>query len=258
MKRLKAENINSILFLDIETVPKWENLQQAPKTAVNEWIYKFKFNDGAPKLPTDTSTQSRYDHELNKYNEYFSNLWLLKAGLFAEFSKIICISAGYLDGYNFKLKSYSNDNEPELLKNFADDLTAFNKANPSLKLCAHFGKGFDYPFIAKRLLINRLNLPNLLDNYGLKPWENYNLDTHEIWKIGSFSGSGTLSSIAMSFGIPTPKDDISGADVAAVYYAGGLDRIVTYCDKDVLTVLNIFKAMRCEMPIDAGAVQKVI
>lgn len=258
MKLLKNENINNIFFLDIETAPQWETLEEAPDFVKKEWIYKFKFRDDAPKLPSDTTTDARLEHEKNKYFEFFSNLWTAQAGLYAEFSKIICISAGYMSGYNFKLKSYAQENEADLLKTFSQDLTAFYNYNKHLKLCAHFGKGFDYPFIAKRLLIHRQNLPVLLDNYGLKPWEGVNLDTHEIWKIGSFGGSGTLGSIAMAFGIASPKDDIEGADVARAYYTGELGRIVTYCDKDTFTVLNVFKAMRGEELLDWGAVQKTI
>lgn len=258
MKLLKAESINNIMFIDIETAPQWETLETAPEYVAKEWIYKFKFGDMAPVKPDDKTNGSIYEHETKKYFNYFANLWKVKAGLFPEFSKIICISAGYMDGYNFKLKSYSQENEADLLKTFASDLTAFNNFNKYLKLCAHYGKGFDYPFLAKRLLIHRQKLPYLLDNYGLKPWESTNLDTQEIWKIGSFGGSGTLGSIAMAFGIPSPKDDIEGSEVAATYYRGELDRIVTYCDKDVFTLLNVFKAMRGEEILDSGAVQKVI
>jgi DNA polymerase III epsilon subunit-like protein len=258
MKLLKLENINNIMFIDIETAPQWETLTETPADVRKEWVYKFKFAEGAPKKPTEKDNPGTFEHLTKKYNEYFSNLWESKAGLFPEFSKVICISAGYMDGYNFKLKSYSQENEADLLKRFAEDLTAFNNFNKYLKLCAHYGKGFDYPFLAKRLLIHRQKLPYLLDNYGLKPWESTNLDTQEIWKIGSFGGSGTLSAIAMAFGIPSPKDDIEGADVAAAYYRGELARIVVYCDKDVFTLLNVFKAMRGEELLDFGAVQKVI
>jgi hypothetical protein len=258
MKKLNFENINNILFIDIETAPQWETLTEAPEQVQKEWIYKFKFSDSAPIKPTIDTAKGAFDHLTLKYFDYFSNLWAAKAGLFPEFSKVICISAGYMDGYNFKLKSYSNKLEADLLKSFSSDLTAFNNFNKTLKLCAHYGKGFDYPFLAKRLLIHRQKLPNLLDNYGLKPWDSLNLDTQEIWKIGSFGGSGTLSAIAMAFGIPSPKDDIEGSEVAGAYYRGELERIVTYCDKDVFTLLNVFKAMRGEDLLDFGAVQKVL
>ncbi len=262
MKKLRQENINNIMFIDIETAPQWEKLADAPEYVQKEWIYKFKFGDNAPIKPK-TTKNTNDSHELyikrkmNYYN-YFNNLWDSKAGLFPEFAKIICISAGYMDGYNFKLKSYFDSDESELLKRFSSDLTAFNQYNKYLKLCAHYGKGFDYPFLAKRLLIHRQKIPMLLDNYGLKPWESLNLDTQEIWKIGSFGSSGTLSSIAMAFGIPSPKDDIEGADVARCYYAGELDRIVVYCEKDVFTLLNVFKGMRAEELLDWSSVQKVV
>jgi len=257
MRLLRLENINNILFIDIETAPQWQTLDAAPEYVQKEWIYKFKFREGAPKPPDPNNSNSAQDFVQDKYYNYFKELWTAQAGLFPEFSKVIVISAGYMDGYNFKLKSYSHDKEADLLKSFSEDLTAFNKYNKYLKLCAHFGKGFDYPFLAKRLLIHRQILPDLLDSYGLKPWEGANLDTQEIWKIGGYGSGGTLSSIAMAFGIPTPKDDIGGAEVAGCYYNGELQRITTYCEKDVFTLLNVFKAMRGEELLKNECIQFV-
>ena len=256
MKAVRNENLNQILFIDIETAPQWQTLAEAPDYVQKEWIYKFKFREGAPKKP-DPSKNPNDDQEYirKKYFQYFADLWDEQAGLFAEFSKIICISAGYVVGGTLRLTSFFDASEAALLGRFADVLKQLQASG--FKVCAHYGKGFDFPFTAKRMLIHRMNLPYLLDFAGLKPWEIPALDTHEIWKMGNFQGGGTLGSIAMAFGIASPKDDIEGSDVARCYYGGEIDRIVTYCEKDVVTLYKVFKAMRGE-DIENINVEKIV
>lgn len=259
MKELKAENINNILFLDIETAPNWRYFKDVPENVKKEWIYKFKYNEKAPPFPNVEENENYRDPiYMEKYLEFFSNLWEKQAGLYAEFSKIICISVGYLNGSNLRIKSVYNKNEGELLDEFIAIISSFTAVNRFAKLCGHYAKGFDYPFIGKRILINRRKLPFILDTYGLKPWEIVNLlDSQEVWKMGSYGSSGTLSSIAMAFGIPTPKDDIEGADVSKCYHNGEIDRIVTYCEKDVITLVNVIKAMRGEELLNDLQIEKV-
>lgn len=259
MKGLKRENIDSILFIDIETAPQWEKLEDAPEYVRKEWIYKFKYKEGAPTAPNpEKNANDEQAFIQNKYLKYFSDLWEKQAGLYPEFAKIICITAGYMVAGTLRLKSYYDASEANLLERFSNDVRLFSSANTYLKLCAHYGKGFDYPFTIKRLLIHRKPIPPILDSYGLKPWEVVNLDTQEIWKVGGYGSSATLSSIAMAFGIPSPKDDIEGADVARCYYAGEIDRIVTYCEKDVITLVNVFKSMRGEALLREDQIQKVV
>lgn len=259
MRHIKRENINNILFLDIETAPKWETLDEAPENVRNEWIYKFKYNEKAPLKPNEKHRDNPNFASLEKnYLKFFADLWKRQAGLYPEFSRVICVSAGFMYGGTFRLKSYFDDNEAELLKRLAIDINSFQSSNKYLKLCAHYGKGFDYPFLGKRYLIHRQEIPLILDTGNLKPWEVVNLDTQEIWKLGGYGSSATLSSIAMAFGIPTPKDDIDGADVARCYHEGQIDRIVTYCEKDVVTLLNVFKAMRGEAVINELQIEKVV
>tara|TARA_R110000796_G_scaffold74629_1_gene167799 strand:- start:6791 stop:7567 length:777 start_codon:yes stop_codon:yes gene_type:complete len=254
MKKLKEINVNSILFLDIETVPNWRTMAEAPEYVQKEWIYKFKFRSDAPKPPHREHLDNPNAKAIqNKYNNYFAELWELKAGLYAEFSKIVCISMGYIDGNKARIKTYSQEHEAQLLSEFKNDLSHFCGSEKSAHLCAHYGEGFDYPFINKRLLIHGLNIPSILDTWGFKPWETFLLDTQKIWKFGNYSAdSGTLSSIAMAFGIPSPKDDIEGADVARVYYEekNGLARIAKYCEKDVFTLMQIVKRIRGEELLD--------
>ena len=108
-------------------------------------------------------------------------------------------------------------------------------------LCAHNGKEFDFPFLARRILVNELPLPAILDSAGKKPWETQYLDTMELWKFGDYKHYTSLELLAALFGIPTPKDDINGADIHRVYWEDhDLERIRIYCQKDVLTIARLF------------------
>jgi len=252
MQSIANIQIGSILFIDIETAPNWLNLNDAPENVQHEWVEKFRFKPDAPKtsenLDTDTNhgdLEYMYEWELKKY---CASLWKREASLNPEFSRIVCISVGFMFEGNFYLKSYIHQNEGDLLNTFKEDLRQFTQKNHAARLCAHYGKGFDYPFIAKRMLINRIVLPQLLDTSHLKPWEQINLDTQEIWKIGGFNSSG-LAALCLAFGIPTPKDNMNGSQVAGYYHSGRIDDIAAYCEKDVYALLNVFKAMRLEEPV---------
>jgi 3'-5' exonuclease len=258
MRTAKNLNINSILFLDIETAPQWEKFSEVPDFVKKEWVYKFKFRTDAPKHPSEEknpNADQKYFYD--KYEQFFADLWENTAGLYPEFSKIICLSAGYFAGRDFRLVSFYDQSEEALLKRFCETLSGFTTQIKDARLCAHYGKGFDFPFIGKRLLIHRLPLPSVIDTVLLPKWENKNIDTHELWQFGDFKNGGTLGSIAMAFGIPSPKDDIEGSDVARVYYEGGIDRIVTYCEKDVITLAKVFKCFRGE-DIENINIEKVV
>lgn len=257
MKQLRQLNINQILFLDIETAPMYEHFSQAPENVKKEWIYKMKFRTDAPaELTPETLENANYNPEAPFFKrqeeareKYFSDLWEKQAALYAEFSRIVCISVGFVSTTAvFKMKSYFSLTESEILNAFAADLEIFEKAFPLLKLCAHHGKGFDFPFLAKRFLFHKKQIPNILDTFGLKPWEMVSLlDTREIWKFGSGDSAG-LPAIALHFGLPTPKDDLDGSQVKKAFFAGELNRISQYCEKDVFVLFNVFKCMRLEEP----------
>lgn len=221
---LKNEDI---LFLDIETVPQYAEYTQAPKEFKEFWDKK------SQKIGNDSQTPE----------ELFQ-----RAGIYAEFGKIICISAGLIvnkgDQQFFRIKSFANVDERILLTEFADMLDKFSSKQQAT-LCAHNGKEFDFPYIARRMLINGIKLPALLDVAGKKPWEVKFLDTMELWKFGDFKHYTSLNLLAYVFNVPTPKDDIDGSMVADVYYKEkDLDRIVKYCEKDVLTVAQLFLRYR--------------
>lgn len=249
MKTLKRIKIEDILFIDIETVPAWRTFEELPDNVAKEWIYKFKFRADAPPITNKHVIDGKVISELvnEVFAQWISEKWEREAGLYAEFSRVVCICAGYIHEGSFRVKSYAGTNEGELLNDFANDLTAFTGLRRDLKLCGHYITGFDIPFLTKRLLINRIDLPILLDNYGAKPWELTHIDTQVIWKFG-FGQSATLPSMAMSFGLPSPKDEIDGSDVAEYFFEGKIKDIATYCAKDVVTVMNVFKCLRLEQP----------
>lgn len=219
---LEALNIENILFLDIETVPQHPAYENANDEIKKLWDLKSKSFLKEDEAPSDVYR---------------------RAGIYAEFGKIICISVGFIKGETFRLKSFYGDDEKKLLIEFSQLLnTHFSKKDS--QLCAHNGKEFDFPFMARRMLINGLKIPFLLDIAAKKPWEVNLLDTMELWKFGDYKSYTSLILLANVFGIPTPKDDIDGSMVYKVYWEEkNLERIVTYCQKDVLTVAQILLRM---------------
>ncbi|MDR2205957.1 MAG: 3'-5' exonuclease [Flavobacteriaceae bacterium] len=223
---LKNIPIEKILFLDIETVPQSGNWEELSETEQKLW---------------DKKTQRQRKDEISAEDFYAE-----RAGIMAEFGKIICISIGMLEkNETLKIKSFFGDDEKKLLTEFGE---IFN--SPRLRdviLCAHNGKEFDFPWIARRFLIHEMLPPVPFQMFGKKPWEIPHLDTMELWKFGDYKSYVSLELLAHVFGIPTPKDDIDGSMVATIYYKEkDLQRIVNYCEKDVLTLANIFRKMRQE------------
>lgn len=217
-------NVEDVLFIDIETVP-----QQPAFTELNEDFQK---------LWDKKSTYFRTEEE--EPGDVYE-----RAGIYAEFGKIICISAGFisqrLGERYYRVKSFYDDNEKKLLSNFNDMLNKF-MSHPGKRVCAHNGQEFDYPYIARRTLINGLKLPKALDIAGMKPWEVKDklMDTLQLWKFGDYKNYTALNLLCAVFDIPTPKDDIDGSQVAQVYYEeNDIDRIIRYCEKDTLAVANL-------------------
>ena len=238
---LEQIKIKNILFLDIETVPVKENFEDLAPTFQKLWEDK-------------TAWQRK--------NEFTpSEFYKMKAGVMAEFAKIICISVGYLffekRESHFRIKSFYGDDERKIISDFNALLNSeFNKKQH--QLCAHNGKEFDFPFIARRALINRLKLPKLLDIAGKKPWEINHLDTMELWRFGDYKHYTSLKLLAELFDIPTPKDDIDGSKVSGVYYQEkDLERIKIYCQKDALTVAQLLLRYKGEKLIKAENIEFV-
>jgi 3'-5' exonuclease len=219
-------NTHDVLFLDIETAPLVYRYQDLDEHFRKLWDIKYQYHkDGTPE-------------------QHYA-----KAGIFAEFAKVICICVGYFNGSEFRLKSFYGHDERVLLAEFRDMLDR-HFCDPAHRLCAHNGKEFDFPFLCRRFLINGLSLPHILKIQGKKPWEIPHLDTMEMWKFGDYKNYTSLSLLAAVFNIPTPKDDIDGSQVARVYHEEkDLERIRIYCQKDVVTVARLYQKMRAETPV---------
>ena len=218
--------LEKVLFLDIETVPQFGNWDDLEESGQKLWDKK-------------TKIQRKEDFSAEEF-------YAERGGIMAEFGKIICISVGILEkNEKLMIKSFSGDDEKKLLEEFGE---IFNR--PKLRdviLCAHNGKEFDFPWIARRFLINGMQPPQPFQLFGKKPWEIPHLDTMELWKFGDYKSYVSLELLAHVFGIPTPKDDIDGSMVASIYHIEkDLFRIVQYCEKDVLTLANVFRRMRQE------------
>ena len=221
-------NLNNILFLDIETVPEYHNYRGLDNETQQLWEQKTQY-----QRKDEVSGEDFYE----------------RAGIWAEFGKIITISVGYFvnkaDIRNFRVTSFWGD-EKKILNDFSNLLnTHFN--GPQHVLCGHNAKEFDIPFIARRMIINGIALPNKLNLFGKKPWEVPHLDTLELWKFGDYKHFTSLKLLTKVLGIPSPKDDIDGSEVAHVFYVeNDIDRIITYCEKDVIAVAQIFLRLRRE------------
>ena len=225
IEQIKPENI---LFLDIETVP-----------------VKYKYNElnDTERSLWDTKTRFMQREDIT------SEVLYQKAGIYAEFGKIVCISTGIIfkeKNRRIRIKSFYGDDEKQLLTEFAALLNEHFNTDRHF-LCAHNGKEFDFPFLCRRMLINQIKLPKMLNVHGRKPWEVNFLDTMELWKFGDYKNFTSLELLTSVFGIDSPKDDIKGEDVKRVYYEDkDLKRIAHYCKKDVLAIAQLFLKYRCE------------
>ena len=225
IEKIRLENI---LFLDIETVPETDD-------------YRLLDNDVQVLWEQKTHYQRKDEVTAEDFYE--------RAGIWAEFGKIICISVGYFtfkgDIRHFRVTSFFGE-EVKILNDFSNLLNNhFNQ--PQHLLCGHNAKEFDLPFIARRMIINEMKLPEKLNLFGKKPWEVPHLDTLELWKFGDYKHFTSLKLLTKVLGIPSPKDDIDGSEVAKVYYIEkNIDRIVIYCEKDTIAVAQIFFLFRGE------------
>jgi 3'-5' exonuclease len=219
---LQKIDLKNVLFLDIETVPAESSFEQLSDEEQNLFAHKTAYQ----RKTEETSASDFYE----------------RAGIWAEFGKIICISVGYFmesdQLLNFRIKSFFGE-EDILLNDFSQLIhTHFRK--PEQLLCAHNGKEFDFPFIARRMIVNGINIPEKLNLFGKKPWEVAHLDTLELWKFGDYKHYTSLHLLTHILGIPSPKGDIDGSKVAEAYYVeNDLERIVKYCERDVLAVAQV-------------------
>lgn len=231
--------LEDILFLDIETVPEYENY--------NELDEDFKF------LFEQKTAYQRKD-------DFTSEEFYQKAGIWAEFGKIICISVGYFINRKgekqFRTTSFYGEEE-KLLRDFSNLVSNHFSSNHHV-FCGHNIKEFDIPFICRRMLIYQIQIPNKLNVMGKKPWEVNHLDTLELWKFGDYKHFTSLKLLTKVLGIPSPKDDIDGSQVAEVFYKEkDIDRIINYCEKDVVAVAQIILKLKREKLLIKEEILKV-
>jgi DNA polymerase elongation subunit (family B) len=226
---LEQHDLSNLMILDIETVPQYRSHDEVPERFQKLWDLK--------------TVYQRKDETAETFYQ--------RAGIWAEFGKIICISVGIFTKapqVGLRVKSFADHDERTLLEQFSALL--FSQST-SLILCAHNGKEFDFPYICRRMLINSVKIPPQLEIAGKKPWEINHLDTMELWKFGDYKNYTSLSLLTAIFDIPTPKDDIDGSMVAHVYWnENQLERIATYCEKDVIATAQLLRRYRGEPLID--------
>lgn len=232
-------------FIDIETSPAFRSLSLAD--ARTQQLFKKKFfreiAERVEKLSKDIPYAPRGLDILR--SEVEQQMYLDKAGLLAEFNRIVCVSVGAWivkspsvpESYLY-IKSYTGE-ERDILSTLSESV--FTKADT---LCAHFGKGFDFPVLARKYLINRLPVPRLLDTKGMKPWEIPLVDTQELWKFGDLRHSCSLDLLAHLFGIPSPKQNMDGSQVAEYFYSGRIKEIAEYCEADVRTLASVYEYLK--------------
>lgn len=231
MQVLRQYRESDLLFMDIETarvVPKLEK-----GTPLHEaWEYKTRHNN---------EYQEKLNRSGNKGVEVsFEEFFEEKAALYGPFARIVTIVMGRINGETLSAKAYADVDEKKLLEAFTKDLAMFTNSRPDACFCTFNGKGFDEPMIAKRMIVNGLTLPPLLDQQHLKPWETKGLDLSALWKGNSFFPD-SLIAVGAALGLPSPKTSMSGSDVGDAFYAGKLEDIKKYCTQDVLCTANIYR-----------------
>lgn len=221
--------LRDILFLDIETVASTHDYDILDERIKTQWARKALFFK---------RERQQTDEEI--YHE--------RAGIYAEFGKIVCIAVGKFietetGELGLKTKAYYGDNETTLLCEFKSMIEKLDPVN--LKLCAHNGKEFDYPYLCRRMLVNGISLPPALNIMGKKSWEVQHLDTLDMWKFGDYKHYTSLDLLASLFNIPSSKNGIDGSQVNSVYYQEkDLSRIKDYCIQDVVVLAQLFLKLK--------------
>jgi predicted PolB exonuclease-like 3'-5' exonuclease len=216
--------LENFLIIDIETVSGEKSFETLPAEWQALWEEKV-----LRSIPEDSTA-----------GEYYPQ----RAGIMAEFGKVVCISIGYFkkdkEHYQFRVKSIFGENEQLVLKDFVSTVNQLEAVHNRWCFTGHNIKEFDIPFLCRRLLINNLPVPNYLDFQNMKPWETNMVDTFQYWRFGDYKNYTSLKLLAAALNVPSPKDDIDGSMVGQVYWQeNNLQRIATYCQKDVVTVANI-------------------
>lgn len=218
------EQIESILFIDIETVAASSSYEKL-----------------SPRMQALWDKKANY---LKKNEDDTAEIMYERAGIYAEFGKIVCISVAYVKNQQIRTKSFYGHEEKTLLQDFASLLSQYY-SQPHHRLCAHNGKEFDFPYLCRRMLIYQIKLPSILDVSGKKPWETTFIDTMDMWRFGDYKNYTSLDLLAALFDMESPKDDIDGSQVNEYYWQhNDLERIKVYCEKDVTTLVKLYAALK--------------
>jgi uncharacterized protein YprB with RNaseH-like and TPR domain len=220
--------LKDVLFLDIETVGCVDHYSKLSERLKTQWARKANF----------------FKRENQQTDE---DLFHEKAGIYAEFGKIVVIAVGkYVVNdageLGLRTKYFADDDEKKLLVDFKSML---EKLDGSTNLCAHNGKEFDFPYLSRRMLVNGIALPSLLDFAGRRPWEIPHLDTMELWKFGDYKHYTSLDLLAAIFNIPSSKGSMDGSMVNEAYYRqNALAKIAEYCVGDVVAIAQLYLKMK--------------
>lgn len=228
------KHLNHLLFLDIETVAEHSSFEQLSERKQKLWEKKSSF-----------FKEAEHQTAIEMYQ---------KAGIYAEFGKIVCIAVGYFHQQNdlteLRIKAFSSDDEKELLTAFTAMIRKHFDSFETV-LCAHNGKEFDFPYMARRLLVHEIDLPKPFQLSGKKPWEVKHQDTMELWKFGDYKHYTSLDLLAELFQVDSSKSDIDGSMVNSVYYQEkDLARITEYCKRDVAVLAKVYLKLTQERSIN--------
>ncbi len=231
MQILRQYKESELIFLDIETA-RVENTLKKGTPLYDAWEYKTRHNN-------------EYQEKLNRAGDNsvdisFDEFYKEKAALYSPFARIVTIVVGRIVDDVLRVKPFTGTDEKKILEGFASNLGLVTAAHPDACFCTFNGRGFDEPMLTKRMLVNDVMLPPLLDQQDKKPWEVKGLDLSVLWKGNSFFPD-SLVAVAAALGVPSSKTGISGSDVSDAYYAGKLEEIEKYCIQDVLCTANIWR-----------------
>lgn len=228
MRTLQKIQSQHIVAIDVETVRVSEHYEDLSEGFKSAWEYKNKFEG---RIPTE---------------QELSDSWLRTSSLYTEFSKICAVSITFLHGGKLFCKEFYGKNEKALLEALAITLNNISAKSSDYRLAGHASKYFDYPFLCKRFIVNGMQLPDLLEVTTLKPWEQRNLCTNELWKVGGTGSGSSLQALCNVLDIPVSKVDLVGDEVGTAYFNNELERIGRYCSYDTIATFNILRKFKYE------------
>ena len=248
-------DFGKILFLDIETVPCWEYYGQM---------------EGHVKKLWDKKANGWKEKDIQLAHLSCEELFYRRGGVYAEFGKIVAIGLGMLyikrGEVRLRVKCISHPSEKVILSQFLQVLQTLetnlkNKRASADKdscalLCAHNGKEFDFPYIARRLLINGMRLPEALKLHSKKPWDIPHLDTMDLWRFGDYKTYTSLDLLAATFGVESSKTKMDGSQVCEIYYKEkNIEKIARYCSQDVITLVQVLLRMSGLAPVKLAHIE---